>query len=414
MFKGRNEHGEHGWFKPGERSYATLLKSDAVMLFAQSYPPSIRDGALYFLKWFLEFNNVGPEEFLKLPEAEIKQCIRKACLRKIAEEQFSSARRVFYTVKRFLEINGVDVRFTRTEKKAILKYVAKKIPREYVPTREDIYRAIDAIPNKSLIQQLRARAIVLCLWQSGVRVNCLISWVFGMFKNQLYPEPRIPVRIKVVAYRPPDVTDCAVDTKLSSYGVGFYYTFLHKEAAYALKAYLDARMKVEGRWLRDDEPVFVTWGVVPESRGKPLTAKHVVDIVKNAFKQIGVDPDRVWTHCLRKAFRKTLYAGGVDPDIAEAMMGHKLPASRGSYFDYHDVAFAEKAYMRAPWERLSIELIEKLEKENVLLRAQLEKLTEELNWLKLEVQTALKIKLSEKPSKVHEHLPKEYVEEGET
>lgn len=359
MVKGRYEHGEHGWFKPGERSYALLLKSKAVDLLAKSYPSTSRAGNLYQLKWFLDFSKVGSEEFLGLSEKEIKQLIKHACLEKNSKGHYASTRRMFYVVRRFLELNDKEVSFSRSERKTLFKRRPKKIARQYIPDREDIYRMHDSYPDKGNNQQLRGRAVTLCLWQSGVRAKCLCSWTYGMFKDKLWPQPQIPVPIKIVAYREEGVYDCAVDTKLSAYAVSYYYTFLHEEAAQALKQYLDAR--IESGWQpRPEDPVFVTEGTV--SQGEPLNATHLLGIVKTAAEQIGINADSIWTHCFRKAFRKTLYRGGVDPDVAEAMMGHKLAGSRGSYFDYHDVSFASEQYMRGFWSRISEDKIKELEK----------------------------------------------------
>ncbi|UCH32218.1 MAG: hypothetical protein JSV05_02180 [Candidatus Bathyarchaeota archaeon] len=35
----------------------------------------------------------------------------------------------------------------------------------------------------------------------------------------------------------------------------------------------------------------------------------------------------------------------------EALIGHKLPGSRGNYFDYHDLDTLEKEYMKADFGR---------------------------------------------------------------
>jgi hypothetical protein len=226
---------------------------------------------------------------------------------------------------------------------------------------------VDAFPDHGALQRKRGQALILCDWQSGVRANCLCSWTFAMFKDQLWPTIKFPVKIKVASDRPEGVTDCAVDTKLSSYNVNYYYTFLAEEGARTVKDYLEERQK-QGWKPKDSDPVFVTHGTVIEENGRPLNAQHVVDVVKSAAKQIGIDPSKIWTHCLRKAFRKTLYSSGVDPDIAEALMGHKLGASRGSYFDYHDIKFAEDNYKRASWTRLGVERFQQMENELAELR----------------------------------------------
>lgn len=381
----KRERGEHGWYKPGPRSYARLMKSDAVRLLAQSYPSTSREGELYQLQHFLEINHMGPEEILALDEKEIKKYIRRAVLQKNSEGHNTAAKRLFYVAMRFFELNGKELSFSRTEKKTLLKRTPKRIAKQYIPTREDIYRMVDAAPNKGPRQQSRARAIILCLWQSGVRASCLCSWIYGMFKDQLYPTIKAPIEIKVVANRPEGATDCGQDTKLSSYNVGYYYTFLHEEAAQALKAYLEERM-ADGWNPKDSDPIFVTEG--PVSIGNPVNSTHLLGVVKSCAEQIGISPDSIWTHCLRKAFRKTLYRGGVDPDVAEALMGHKLPGSRGSYFDYHDVNFAREQYIRGYWSRISEDHIRKLEKRVAEVQAY-EKRIEELEQKNQELKTRL-------------------------
>ena len=365
------ERDRYGRFKPGRRNYASLLETEVVRFFAETYAPSTRTGALHALRWFLEYNNITVEELLKLSDQEIKVLVKRSVLAKNQEGKYTQARKIFHVLQRFLELNGREIRFTRIERKALFKRIPKRVVREYIPTREDIYRMVDSVPRKNERQWLRAKAIILCLWQSGVRVSCLCSWTWGMFKDKLYPEPRIPVPIKVVAHRPQGVWNCAEDTKLAAYEVGYYYTFLHREASYALKKYLDAR--IEDGWVpKDKDPIWVTEGQGKMNRERPLRQTNIWEIVKNAAKQIGIDPKTIWPHSLRKAFRKTLYQSGVDLDVAEAMMGHKLPASRGNYFDYHDLSFLKEQYMKGFWERIQIDKIRKLEGELSELRKELE------------------------------------------
>ena len=356
------EHGKHGWFKGGPRSYGPLLKSDGVKMLWDSYGEGnkSRVSALYQVQHFLEINQCGPEEVLELSDEDLKLAVKRAVLKKRSEGKGSAARLMFYTLRRFFELNGREISFNRTEKKVLLTKKPKKIARQYIPTREDVYRMADSFPRKSERQQLRGKALILCLWQSGVRSGCLCSWRWGMFADQLYPAPKIPVRVKVVAYRPEGISNAAEDTKLSSYSVNYYFTFLHKEAADALKAYLDAR-RGDGWTPQPSDPVWVTEGT--NSQDEPINPQHIIEVVKNAAQQVNIDPSSIWTHCFRKAFRKTLYRGGVDPDVAEALMGHKLPASRGSYFDYHDVVFAEEEYSRGYWSRVDISRLRQLEEQ---------------------------------------------------
>jgi len=75
-------------------------------------------------------------------------------------------------------------------------------------------------------------------------------------------------------------------------------------------------------------------------------------MVKGAARRSGIRPESIWTHCLRKSFRKILNATpAIDEDTKEALMGHKLPGSRGSYFDYHDEDEVMGKYMQADFSR---------------------------------------------------------------
>lgn len=388
MHEGRldvDNRDEHGWFKKGAHSYTPLLRCKSVQLLSKSYPVSSRAGNLYQLKWFLDYNSLSPEEFLSLSAQEVKKVIIGACLTKNGEGK-TSTRRMFYVVMRLLALNGRAVDFTRQERKTFLKRgMRKKIARQYIPTQEDIFRMADSFPNKGPLQMKRGKAIVLCLWQSGVRASCLCSWTWAMFKDKLYPTVQTPIPIRVVAERPEGVNDVAVDTKISAYDVSYYFTFVHEEAAKVLKSYLDERMK-RGWQPKDEDRVFVTEAI--NRRGTPLKPVMLNEIVKSGAKQIGIDPDSIWTHCLRKAFRKTLYSSGVDPDIAEALMGHKLNASRGSYFDYHDLDFTKREYQRGFWGRINRDRVRELE-ESVAKVKTYEKRIEELEQKNQELKQRL-------------------------
>ena len=41
----------------------------------------------------------------------------------------------------------------------------------------------------------------------------------------------------------------------------------------------------------------------------------------------------------------------LDEDTKEALMGHRLPGSRGNYFDYHDLDEVREKYLAVDWSR---------------------------------------------------------------
>jgi len=352
----KRTHGKHGWFNSGPKSFENLLADfEEIQKFEQSYPASSRSGYLYAIEYFLNCNQLNPTQALELDDEEIKNAIMKAVQKKQNEGANASARRIYYATKRFYELHSKEIHFNNTQRKAMAKWTPTKVAIQHIPSKLEIYRAVDAIPRRDPVQQTRSRALVLCLWQSGVRGSCLCSWKYGMFRDKLNVS-EVPVIIKVVAYRPKGVNNVAQDTKLSGYKLSHYFTFLHKEAVLALRDYIEARKKYEGWNPKDSDIIFVTAGTV--SRGRKLNTKHLNAIVKTAFEQISLDPDSIWTHLLRKSFRKTLYKGGVDQDPAEALMGHKLSGSKTAYFDFNDSEFLREQYSTANWERYPIKQLE--------------------------------------------------------
>ncbi|MCR3907095.1 MAG: tyrosine-type recombinase/integrase [Tenericutes bacterium] len=352
-----SNHDEHGWFKPSPRSYEELLKDEKVQQFADSYSTSNKSGYLYAFQHYLNINNLTPSEVLELTDEKLKATVIKACQDKIKDGKYASAKKSFYAVKRFVELNGKDLLLTNGMKELVFKWKPDKVLIQHIPSKSEIYRAVDSVVKKDEVQKLRAKAILLCLYQSGVRGSCLCSFRFGLLKNKLYPNiNEVPAEIKVVSHRPKGVYDVAVDTKLGSYRLPHYFTYLGIEALTALKDYLEARVKYDNWVPKDSDYIFVTSGTV--SRGKPLNVKHLNEVVKTAFSQLDISKSKIWTHLMRKAFRMTLYKGGVDKDTAEVLMGHKLPGSKASYFDSGDTTYLRDEYSKADFGRFPVKELE--------------------------------------------------------
>jgi len=70
-----------------------------------------------------------------------------------------------------------------------------------------------------------------------------------MVKDQLYPTVKVPVYLKITS---------DIDSKISKYGLDYYYTFLHAEAAQALREWLDERMAL-GWKPKDSDPLLVAY-----------------------------------------------------------------------------------------------------------------------------------------------------------
>lgn len=328
----KNLRGDHGWFLSAPRSYNQLLDVPVIKNWIDDYTSSsTRSGYLYAIQFFFGFVKMGPNDVLRLSEGEIKQLIHKACQSKIQQGKHASAQKLSLAVCGFCDANGIYIRLRRRDRIRVPK---TKIRHEMIPDVDDIYKLAEASKTP------RNKALILCLWQSGVRAGCICSWKFKHVKKFLYPEIGLPVRIKITS---------ELDSKISSYGLGYYYAFLSDPAVTALKDYLEFRKHTQDWQPQDDDFLFVTWGTV--SRGQQFHSKNIWEIVKRAAWRAGFDPSGVWTHVLRKSFRKVLNRQPFDEDTKETLMGHRLPGSRGSYFDFHDVQEIQDKYMGIDWSR---------------------------------------------------------------
>jgi integrase len=323
-----------GRFAAGPRSFDRLLTDPLVRDWIDGYTsPETRQKKLYQLEKFLLASNIASSlELLALPDREVKLRVRRLVNWYLQQGKGVWAKQVAITVKGFLESQDRVLEFKRSER--VRTPPRKKVAFERVPSKSEVY----VLAENS--RSLRNRAVVLSLFQSGVRVSCLCNWTFGLVSEQLYPEIKVPLRIKVTPN---------LDTKLSLYGLSYYVTGLREEASLAIREYLDMRRK--NGWVpQPSDPLFVT-----EDSGVPrrrMRRENVWLMVKGAARRSGIKPESIWTHCLRKSFRKILNATpAIDEDTKEALMGHKLPGSRGSYFDYHDEDEVMRKYMQADFSR---------------------------------------------------------------
>ena len=319
--------GEKGRFARGPRSYEWLLQDSLVQDWIDGYTSrETREKKLYQLEKVLRAGGLqSPKELLGFSDRDIKTLVRRIVNWYLQQGKGVWAKQTAITMKGFLEAQDRRLDFKRSER--IRTPARKKVSIEHVPTKAEVYRMADNAGS------LRNTAIILCLFQSGVRVSCLCNWTYSLVREQLNREP--PVRIRVTP---------SLDTKLSLYGLSYYVTGLGEEAVKALGRYLEYRNTVGN--LKPSDPLFVQEGT-QAGKGK-VNRAQVWRLVKSSARRARLDPESVWVHCLRKSFRKVLNATPqIDEDTKEALMGHKLPGSRGSYFDYHDEDEVMSKYMQA-------------------------------------------------------------------
>jgi site-specific recombinase XerD len=333
-----------GRFASGPKKYERLLRFASVRDWCERFPTE-RARQIYVgsLLRFCEALKIAPDEFLKLPPEEARDKVWGFV------KQFRDKPRTAMVIRNSLvnfyrHHNGVRLEFdSRKGGKHYIRPVKKKAEIEYIPNREDVYRMVDAAKS------LRDKAIILTLFQSGIRVNALCNLNYGHIRKQL-EEGKIPIRLKI--------TD-KIDVKLAGKEIDYYYTFLGAEAVNAIKAYVEGMRKKGYKWT-DNSPLFLSRNL------NRMVPSSVLEVVKKTAERAGLDPKGIWPHCLRKAFRKVLNASDIDEDTKETLMGHKLPGSRGNYFDLHDIDEIERKYLRCNFSRPGVGMSEEAKKEMLL------------------------------------------------
>lgn len=317
-----------GYFVKAARNYEVILGYASVQkwlghLNRKTGSQHTRHGYLGILYRFQEFAGKNPDELVKLRKRERGNLVQGYSDRLLNAGRRSQAQHVLVALKSFFKANGVEVTVERVTTIPTMRQY------EVIPTREQVYRMADYAAST------RNKAIILCLFQSGLRAGTLGNLDYGHVREQL-EAGRVPIRLHVVPN---------IDKKSSLVD---YYTFFGVEAADALRAYI-AERRERGEDLKDDSPLFVdrASGI----QGARMTYSSIFLAVKRTIRRAGLPAEKIWPHCLRKTFRKVLNASDFDEDTKEALMGHRLPGSRGSYFDVHDVDEIAEKYLRCNWSR---------------------------------------------------------------
>lgn len=337
-----------------EKIYGWLIEYDVINEWIDEYTAeNTRRGYLSTMSRFLQQNELKPDDLIEMPSKKLRLIFRRAKQEYIQNGKESMANQLYRVLASFCEAHKLEISF---QKKDRVRVKSKRVKIQHIPTRDEVYRLAD---NSGTI---RGRAIILCLAQSGVRNNCLRRWTYSMVKDYLYPELKIPVRLKITN---------EIDTKIS-YNIEYYYTFLQDEAADSLKSYIEWRKHEYGWQPKDNDFIFVS------NTGKRLRQSTINDTMNRAAKNSGLNPETIWAHLLRKFFRKVLYGTPIDNDIAEAIMGHQIAGIKENYFDRYDLDWIASEYMKAPLGREGVSRLDHLEKQVAEKGMEVEELKEEL------------------------------------
>ena len=316
-----------GYFTKAGKSYDYLLEYSCVKEWTVGYSPNTVKNYLQALEKFCKWTYSNPDDLLKLNPEETKEKVLRFAKEYAGAGKHGKAVSVFNGLKSFFGYHNKRLDFNKYRRQFI-KTIKKKVDYELIPDNELVYRMVDTCRRPI------DRTIILFLFQSGIRVNALHRLNYSHVREQL-ERNSVPIRLKITNN---------IDTKLRHASISYYYTFIGKEAIDALRTYLE-ELRNKGVQLKDDDPLFRS------KYGKRLAMKSIYPIIKNAAGRLGIDKRKVWPHLFRKSFRKVLNKSDSDEDTREALMGHKLPGSRGNYFDFHDIDEIEQKYMSCNFSR---------------------------------------------------------------
>lgn len=286
---------------------------------------------MWNLHRFCENCKETPDELVKRKKLIIAKKIQNFCDEIAKRKKMRGAHMALHILKSFFKYNGIiglqlqDYEFRATRR--LLR----------VPTKAEVYKMASFASN------LRDKAALLCLLQSGLRVSTLRALNYAEVKEDM-ETGNIPVKIHVTGELRKRVPEATKE-------YGEHWTFLGIEGAESLTNYLEERKRRYGR-LSPDEPLFINESTVNTGERRSRVAIEV--FVKKAAKRAGLEGwENLTVHCLRKTFRATLDSGYIDggqmpEDDKEYLMGHILSSSKAPYHNANVNTLAER-YARLDW-----------------------------------------------------------------
>ena len=307
------------------RQYERFIEAHPeVNAWLKNRPKETRRTFAEHLLRFCEAMNVEPNEWRMLDKFEARDLAWKYVEPKVREHPSVAKSDLIALKSWYRNFRGERLPFDsgRGGKHYILAR-PKKQAIEHIPSKQEVYQIVD------MVGSLRDKTILLFLFQSGVRVNVLEHITYGDVQDQLDEDI---ITLKITG---------DLDHKLRSRNIPFYYTFLNGEGAETLRRYCEVRHKKS----KPDKPLFFT------ASNKAVSQRWIWRVVKICAERSGFNPETIWTHTLRKSFRKIVRQTNIDDDDKEQLMGHVIPGSRQAYYDNKDVELIRQAYEKCNFTR---------------------------------------------------------------
>lgn len=208
---------------------------------------------------------------------------------------------------------------------------------EFIPSKKQIYAMADCAGSP------RNRAIILCMYQSGLKITALRNLNYGHVKKQL-EKNRVPIRIRITSL---------INKKASQEP---FYTFFGVEACDALTAYINKRRektkevkkkRTDVQELTEDSPLFASEGKnVPF--GTRMAVSSLWRVIKDSAERAGLQREKIRPNCLVKAFEAELNRSPIDEETKKYLTGKPI---HGMEYNIDEV---EQKYLMCNLTRLEL------------------------------------------------------------
>ena len=325
MSKDWRKRSKRGYFVSTTPEYKPILKDESVQKWIlnlkkkagwrTTIPNFVRT-----LHKFTEYSGKSPNELItiasstkKLDQREeltsatpaITELVQEFLNELLSSGKHEKARHVRTCLMSFFKANGISL-----ELESIPRATKKE---EILPSKEQIYTMADYAGS------LRNRAIILCIYQSGLGITALRNLKIRHVQEQL-EKNKIPLRIRITS---------RINKKASQVP---FYTFFGAETIDVLRAYVNERKRkiqkmrkkgVNVKELTESSPLFAS-----EGKNVPLGDRMAVSslwrVIKDSAERAGLQKERIQPNSLRKAFEAELNRSLTDEETRKYLIGNPI------------------------------------------------------------------------------------------
>jgi len=329
------ERSKRGYFISKAPEYKSLLKDESVKKWTMNLKKKAgwRTTIPSFLRTlcqFTKYSGKSPNELIdvgstdrKIEPREEPSSATPATTKLVQDfinEVLSSgkrerARHVRTCLTSFFKANGISLELER-------------IPRQ--PKKEEVILSkVQVYDMADYAGSLRNRAIILCMYQSGLGITALRNLDYGRIINQV-ENKGVPIRIRITSR----INKKALQVP--------FFAFFGAEACDALRAYATERkrktrrMREKGadvRELTDNSPLFASEGKnVPF--GDRMAVSSVWRVIKDSAERAGLQREKIQPNSVRKAFEAELNGSILDLETKKYLMGNLVQGMKYSIVSF--------------------------------------------------------------------------------